>query len=110
MRKLEQDLAAERALRQMGNPRGTGVPFGTTVPGQGTSAPPAAPGRSARDMSAIIQLVRKGCPSHNISWASKRQTSVAMSSCEADYMAACMASKEAVGQRSFLEELGEPRT
>ena len=47
MRKLEQDLAAERALRQMSNPRGT------TVPGQGTSAPPVVPGRAARDASAI---------------------------------------------------------
>ena len=45
-----------------------------------------------------------------VSWASRRQTSVALSSCEAEYMAACMASKEAVWQRSFLEELGEPRT
>ena len=47
MRKLEQDLAVERALRQMGNPGGT------TVPGQGTSAPPVVPGRAARDASAI---------------------------------------------------------
>ena len=47
MRKLEQDLAAERALRQMGNPGGT------TVPGQGTSAPPVVPGRAARDASAM---------------------------------------------------------
>ena len=45
-----------------------------------------------------------------VSWASRRQTSVALSSCEAEYMAACMASKEAVWERSFLEELGEPRT
>jgi hypothetical protein len=51
MRKLEQDLAAERALRQTGNPGGT------TVPGQGTSAPPVVPGRAARDASAIT---RKG--------------------------------------------------
>ena len=47
MRKLEQDLAPERALRQMGNPRGT------TVPGRGTSATPVVPGRAARDASAI---------------------------------------------------------
>ncbi len=47
MRKLEQDLAVERALRQTGNPGGT------TVPGQGTSAPPVVPGRAARDASAI---------------------------------------------------------
>jgi len=44
-----------------------------------------------------------------ISWASKRQSSVALSSCEAEYMAACQASKEAVWLGNFLEELGIPR-
>ena len=44
-----------------------------------------------------------------MSWASKRQTAVALSSCEAEYMAACQAAKEAVWQRGLLEELEEPR-
>ena len=40
-----------------------------------------------------------------ISWCSKRQTSVALSSCEAEYMAACQAGKEAVWLKNFLLEL-----
>ena len=41
-----------------------------------------------------------------ISWGSKKQTSVALSSCEAELMASSEAGKEAVYLRSFLEELG----
>ncbi len=31
-----------------------------------------------------------------VSWASKGQSSIALSSCEAEYMAACFAAKEAI--------------
>ena len=41
-----------------------------------------------------------------ISWGSKRQLSVALSSCEAEIMAASEAAKEAVYLREFLSELG----
>ena len=42
----------------------------------------------------------------SISWGSKKQTSVALSSCEAETMAASEAAKEAVYLREFLRELG----
>ena len=41
-----------------------------------------------------------------VSWSSKRQGCVAMSSCEAEYMAGSHAAKEAVWQRNFVIELG----
>ena len=41
-----------------------------------------------------------------ISWSSKKQAVVALSSCEAEYMAATMAVKEAIWERNFLEEIG----
>ena len=41
-----------------------------------------------------------------ISWGSKKQKSVALSSCEAEIMAASEAAKEAVYLRRFLSELG----
>ena len=41
-----------------------------------------------------------------INWCSKRQTCVAMSTCEAEYMAASSAAKEATWARHFLTELG----
>ena len=42
-----------------------------------------------------------------ISWSSKKQTSVALSSCEAEIMAASEAAKEAVYLRALFAELGE---
>ena len=44
--------------------------------------------------------------SATISWASKKQTSVALSSCEAEIMAGSEAAKEAIYLSNFLRELG----
>jgi hypothetical protein len=41
-----------------------------------------------------------------ISWSSTRQQTVALSSTEAEYMAATSATQEAIWQRDFLQELG----
>eukprot|EP00965_Chrysotila_dentata_P114999 3801359-Pleurochrysis_carterae.AAC.1 len=41
-----------------------------------------------------------------ISWASKKQATVALSSCEAEIVAASEATKEAVYLRALLKELG----
>ena len=41
-----------------------------------------------------------------ISWGSKRQVSIALSSCEAEIMAASEASKEAIYLKRFASELG----
>jgi hypothetical protein len=45
-----------------------------------------------------------------ISWSSKRQSTVAKSTAEAEYYALSMATSEAIWIRTFLEELGEPLT
>ena len=45
-----------------------------------------------------------------VTWASKKQASVALSSCEAEIMAASEGAKEAVYLSSFLTELGAPLT
>ena len=42
-----------------------------------------------------------------ISWSSKKQKSVALSSCEAEIVAASEAAKEAAYLRNFFDELGE---
>jgi hypothetical protein len=44
-----------------------------------------------------------------ISWSSRRQTSVALSSTEAEYMALTQATKEALWLKRFLTELGRNR-
>ena len=41
-----------------------------------------------------------------VSWQTKKQPTVALSSVEAEYMAATQATKEAIWFRSFLHELG----
>ena len=41
-----------------------------------------------------------------VSWCSRRQRSVALSSCEAEYVAACEGTREAIWERAFLHELG----
>jgi hypothetical protein len=44
-----------------------------------------------------------------ISWSSQRQKSSALSSCEAEYMAACGAAKEAIWTKEMLHQLGHPK-
>lgn len=41
-----------------------------------------------------------------VSWSSKRQKSITLSTCESEYMAAGSAVKEALWAKEFLEELG----
>jgi hypothetical protein len=44
-----------------------------------------------------------------ISWSSKRQPTVALSSTEAEYMSACSAAQETVYLRALLKDLGHPQ-
>jgi hypothetical protein len=46
----------------------------------------------------------------SVSWASKKQPTVALSTVEAEYMAASNATKEAIWLRVLLEDLGFPQT
>ena len=46
------------------------------------------------------------CCSGAISWNSKKQPTVALSTTEAEYMAACKATKEAIWLRKLLTDLG----
>ena len=41
-----------------------------------------------------------------MSWSSRKQKSVSLSSCEAEYVAACEATREAVWEIALLEQLG----
>jgi hypothetical protein len=45
-----------------------------------------------------------------ISWCSKKQQTVALSSTEAEYMAACQATKEAIWLRRLLSDFGHPQS
>lgn len=57
-----------------------------------------------RSTSGFIFNVGSG----TISWSSKRQPTVALSTCEAEYMGQTEATKEAVWLKSLLKELDTP--
>ena len=59
-----------------------------------------------RSITGWVFLVAGGA----ISWQSQRQKSVALSTVEAEYMAASNATKEAVWLRTLLDELGETQS
>jgi hypothetical protein len=56
-----------------------------------------------RSTSGYVFLLNGGC----ISWRSKKQRTVALSSTEAEYMALSEATQEAVWLKAFMRELGE---
>jgi Reverse transcriptase (RNA-dependent DNA polymerase) len=60
---------------------------------------------SRRSTSGYVFILGGGA----ISWSSRRQKSVSLSTCEAEYVAACEATREAIWERAFLEELSYPQ-
>ena len=60
--------------------------------------------RSRRSTSGFVFNLGSGA----ISWSSKRQPTVALSSCEAKYMGQTQAVKEAVWLKSLLDQLSPP--
>jgi hypothetical protein len=55
--------------------------------------------------SGYVFLMRGGA----VTWRSKKQTMIALSSTEAKYVALCKAGREACWLRNLMEELGEPQ-
>ena len=58
---------------------------------------------SRRSTSGYVLMLNSGC----ISWRSKKQRTVALSSTEAEYMALSEATQEAVWLKAFMNEIGE---
>ena len=55
-----------------------------------------------RSVSGLVFTIAGGA----VTWQAQKQKSVALSTVEAEYMAACQAAKDAVWLRAFLIELG----
>ena len=61
---------------------------------------------TGRSTGAYIVKIGTGV----VSWMSKHQSIVALSTTQAEYMAACEAGKEIIWMRKMLQELGFPMT
>ena len=96
--------AAKRVLRYLKGTKKRRLNLGGKSPG--IAAFTDADWRSNRDdrrsIGAYIVKIGDGA----VSWKSKKQSCVALSSTEAEYMALCQASKEAVWMVDFLKNLG----
>lgn len=94
--------AAKRVLRYLKGTLDYGITYGIDDDLIGyTDADWAADEETRRSVGAYIYLLYGGA----ISWCSKRQLAIALSSCEAEYMAQTQASKEAIWICRLLTEL-----
>ena len=94
--------AVKRVIRYLKGTLNYGITYGSdsTLTGY-TDADWAADAETRRSLGAYVFLLYGGA----VSWTSKRQQSIALSSCEAEYMAQTQASKEAIWLTRLLSEL-----
>jgi len=95
--------AAKGVLRYLRGATRLGVAYGADKPLQGYVDAEAAGDVDARRSTTGFIFTLNGGP---VSWRSKRQSTVATSTAEAEYVAAAMATKEALWLRQLLSALG----
>ena len=95
-------MAIKRVLRYLRGTLDYGITYGK---GNGlvryTNADWASNSETRRSLRAYVFMLYGGA----VSWSSKRQQSIALSSCEAEYMAQTQAAKEAIWLTRLLSEL-----
>ena len=92
----------KRVTRYLKRSMDHGITYGTDSALTGyTDADWAADTETRRSLGAYVFLLYGGA----VSWTSKRQQSIALSSCEAEYMAQTQAAKEAIWLTRLLSEL-----
>jgi len=95
--------AAKGVLRYLRGTTRLGVVYGGSEPLQGFVDADRAGVVDGRRSTTGFVFTLNGGP---IAWASKRQSTVAISTAEAEYVAAAMATKEALWLRKLLSALG----
>ena len=94
--------AVKRIIRYLKGTLHHGITYGLGNGLEGyTDADWASDSETRRSLGAYVFLLYGGA----ISWSSKRQQSIALSSCEAEYMAQTQAAKEAIWLTRLLSEL-----
>jgi transposase InsO family protein len=100
--------AVKRVFRYLRGTLDQGITFGKSDDGLiGYSDADWAGDRTTRKSTSGYIFMMYGGP---VSWSSKRQTTVALSTCEAEYIAMTQAAKEATWLRILLTELGVSKT
>jgi hypothetical protein len=97
--------AAKRVLRYLKGTKGWRLTLGGKSPPEVSAYTDADWGSHSddrRSIGAYVVMIGDG----TVSWKSKKQSCVALSSTEAEYMALCQASKESVWMTDFLRCLG----
>jgi Reverse transcriptase (RNA-dependent DNA polymerase) len=101
---------AKGVLRYLAAHPNLGITYGGSSSGEGLrgwcDADYAGDQDVRRSTTGYVFTINGGA----VSWASKRQPTVALSTAEAEYMAACAATREAVWLRQLVVDLGMPVT
>ena len=103
----EHFVAAKRVLRYLKGTKELGLKYGGMTAGKPTvvgyaDADWASDKDTRRSVTGYLFMLNGGA----ISWASKLQPTVALSSSESEYMAACYAAQEAIHLRRLMGSLG----
>ena len=103
----EHFVAAKRVLRYLKGTKELGLKYGGITAGRPTvvgyaDADWASDKETRRSVTGYLFTLNGGA----ISWASKLQPTVALSSSESEYMAACYAAQEAIHLRRLMGSLG----
>jgi len=95
-------LAVKRIFRYLGATRDWGLRYGTSNVSGGYSDADWGAGEDRKSVGGFVFLLNGGA----ISWTSKKQNSIALSTTEAEYMSMTQAAKEILWLRVLLDELG----
>jgi len=94
-------MAVKQIFRYLAGTRGLCLRYGATNSSGGYSDADWGSGNDRKSVGGYVFLLNGG----SVSWSSKKQTSIALSTTEAEYMSMTQAAKEIVWLRGLLEEL-----
>ena len=100
--KWEHWVAVKRIFRYLVGTKGYTLEYGSSNASGGYSDADWGSGHDRKSVGGFLFLLNRGA----ISWASKKQTSIALSTTEAEYMGMTQAAKEIVWLRALLDEIG----
>ena len=95
-------MSVKRIFRYLAGTRRLYLQYGATNSSGEYSDADWGTGNDRKSVGGYVFLLNGGA----VSWSSKKQTSVALSTTEAEYMSMTQAAKEIVWLRALLEELG----